>query len=281
MPKAKAGTNSYMVAGYGEQADRIRLLLVTRASGEKSQSAWLINRIQEAFFELYGDAKPEDVLREQANPPDAWERTSPMITPELLAAAVPDASDADVALYAPALDAACTRFNISDVNEQADFIAQTAHESEAFTHVAENLNYGAAGLLANFSRHFDKNSAADYARQPERIANRVYANRYGNGDEDSGDGWRYRARGLIGITFKANYNACGTALGLDLINHPELLEQPTNAALSAGWFWTSKNLNALAEAGDFVAESEKINGGDNGLADREDRRTTVLAAFQA
>jgi putative chitinase len=115
---------------------------------------------------------------------------------------------------------------------------------------------------------FTKDSAAKCARQPEKIANIAYANRYGNGDEISGDGWRYRGRGVMQITFKENYKACGVALGLDLIKFPELLEQPLNIFRSAGWYWTTRKLNDLADKGDFLAITKIINGGTLGIEDR-------------
>ena len=151
----------------------------------------------------------------------------------------------------------------------AMFLAQVAHESGGLLHVSENLNYSAEALLACFPSHFDSDTAEDYARQPERIADCCYADRMGNGNEASGDGWSYRGRGLIQITGRANYAACGAALGLDLIAHPELLETPANAALSAAWFWASHGCNGLADAGDFVGITKRINGGVNGLADRQ------------
>ncbi len=117
--------------------------------------------------------------------------------------------------------------------------------------------------------------AQTYARQPEKIANRAYAGRLGNGDEQSGDGWQYRGRGIIQITGRGNYQEVGAALGLPLEAQPELLEQPDNAALSAGWFWKSHLLNPLADHqtddiddADFVTITTKINGGTVGLADR-------------
>jgi putative chitinase len=280
MPKANAGKHSWQVSAYGEQADRIRLLLVARAAGEKSQSWWVINRIREAFVELYGDADPEQVMTQQINPPEEWENTM-TITTDLLSEAVPDATEANIALYAPALDAACIQFSIDSPLRLAGFISQVAHESGSFCSVSENLNYSAEALLATFPSHFDEDSAADYARQPEKIANRVYANRMGNGDEASGDGWAFRGGGLIQDTGRDNHQLCGDALGIDLINHPELLQTPQYAALSAAWFWSTHNLNALADAGDVEGMTREINGGLNGLADRQSRYATALAAFQS
>jgi putative chitinase len=158
------------------------------------------------------------------------------------------------------LQAACDKYSITASLDLAAFLATVGVESGRLTATVENLNYSAAGLLSTFAKYFDAASAARYERQPQRIANRVYGNRYGNGDEASGDGWKYRGRGLIGITFHDNYAACGKALDLDLIAHPELLEQPNDAALSAGWFWHNNKLSALA--GDFLAVSRAVNCGN-------------------
>jgi putative chitinase len=121
-----------------------------------------------------------------------------------------------------------------------------------------------------FKHHFTADEVGTYAHHPEAIANRLYEDRLGNGDEDSGDGWKYRGRGLIQVTGKKNYLACGTALRQDLIGHPEILELPMFAALSAGWFWHSHNLNELADEGHFEGITEIINGGLTGESKREE-----------
>ena len=112
-------------------------------------------------------------------------------------------------------------------------------------------------------------TALRIARRQEDIANLTYAGRMGNGDAASGDGWRYRGRGLIQITGRANYIACGEGLSLDLIKQPELLEKPQHACMSAAWFWATKGLNTLADAGQFDKITQRINGGQNGAADRQ------------
>jgi putative chitinase len=159
------------------------------------------------------------------------------------------------------------RFKITEPIHIAAFLAQAGHESAQLSMVEENLNYSSNGLRSVFSKYFTIDQADEYAREPEKIANRVYANRMGNGDEASGDGWRYRGKGLIQITGKHNHEKCGQALGLDLIAHPELLLETINAALSAGWFWYSRGLNGLA--GDIRAVTKVVNGGTNGLDDRQ------------
>ena len=169
------------------------------------------------------------------------------------------------------ISATFEKYEINSVLRKSHFLAQIAVESADFTHVRENLNYSAKALLATFPTHFNKNEAELYARQPVKIGNRAYANRLGNGDEASGDGYKFRGAGYIQITGKINFMGVGKALNIDLINHPELLEQPQYAMLSAGFFWNDRNLNAIADkSGDDVTRITKIiNGGLNGLKDRQ------------
>jgi putative chitinase len=192
----------------------------------------------------------------------------PNVTPTQLQAIVPTLSASRATELCVPLVATFQEFGLSTVARRAAFIAQAAHESTGFSTFIENLNYSAGALNRVWPSRFPLAIAAQYARQPERIANRAYANRIGNGDEASGDGWRYRGRGVFQLTGKANYAACGAALRLDLIGHPELLEQPMNAFRSAGWFWNSKVLSPLADMGAFNEITRRINGGYNGLADR-------------
>lgn len=183
-------------------------------------------------------------------------------------------------VYVDPLNDAISRFAIDTTHEVASFLAQVAHESAQLTRTVENLNYSAEGLLKTWPKRFTAELAAQVARQPERIANIVYANRCGNGDAASGDGYKYRGRGLIQITFLDNYRACGAALGLPLVQQPERLAEPEYAALSAGWFWQAKNLNQYADDDDIRAETHIINGGEAGLAQRQaffDKAIQVLA----
>jgi putative chitinase len=166
------------------------------------------------------------------------------------------------------LQATCDKYHINTPLRIAAFLATIGVESARLTAVVENLNYSAEGLLSTFPKYFNAVEAAQYERQPQRIANRVYANRYGNGNEASGDGWKYRGRSLICVTFRDNYASCGKAISLPLDSHPELLEQPCNAALAAGWFWDAHNLNPLADAGKFEGITRAINGGLNGYSER-------------
>jgi putative chitinase len=165
------------------------------------------------------------------------------------------------------------KYSINTVQRQRHFIAQIQHESINFSAVIENLNYSAAALLATFPKHFTAAEANEYARKPEKIGNRAYANRLGNGDEASGEGFKFRGRGFLQITGKSNYVDIGKSLGLDLITHPELLEQPKYAMLSAGWFWNSRNLNTVADISkdDVTKVTKIINGGVIGLKDRQDK----------
>lgn len=161
--------------------------------------------------------------------------------------------------------------------QTAAFLAQTAHESAQFNILQENLNYGARGLLVTFGKYFTQEQAADYERQPARIGNRVYANRMGNGDELSGDGFKYRGRGILQVTGKNNYRACSLALFSDeniLLKNPELLLEKPNALNSALWFWNSNNLKSVT---DFETLTRRINGGVNGLADRQKYYSRALS----
>lgn len=160
------------------------------------------------------------------------------------------------------------RYQINTNLRLAAFLAQVAHESMCFKRLEENLYYSAKGLLATFPKHFNAEQAKQYERMPHLIAARAYANRMGNGDEASMDGWKYRGRGLIQITGKENYARCGKELGLLLLDEPDLLCVAKYAALSAGWFWKTAGLNGLADQAKLGAITIKINGGENGLAER-------------
>lgn len=172
--------------------------------------------------------------------------------------------------WTPALNETMQKYQINNKHRIAAFLAQVAHESGGFKFVVENLNYSADALLRVFPKYFPNKELADaYARQPEKIANRVYANRMGNGDEASGDGWFRRGRGLIQLTGTDNQVAFGMECDVDTITRPELLEQPQYAALSAGWFWNSRNINPVADTDNIKEVTRLVNGGYNGLADRE------------
>jgi len=199
------------------------------------------------------------------------------ITREQFATALyEDSTDEDINKVYPALAAAMKEFEIDSPKRIAMFLAQCAHESAYFGTTRENLNYSADGLKKIFPKYFKDRDAQDYHRQPEKIANVVYSGRMGNGDEDSGDGWRYCGRGFIQLTGKSNYDACGKALGVDLSENPQYLETPEGAARSAAWFWKKNGLNQFADAGDIKGATKRINGGFIGLEDRTEIYEEVL-----
>jgi putative chitinase len=152
----------------------------------------------------------------------------------------------------------------------AHFFAQLDHES-GLKPISENLNYSSSGLIRIFRKYFTDLEAIQFQRQPQRIANRVYANRMGNGNEASGDGWKYRGRGFIQITGKENYAKLSKATGIDFVNNPDLLLQETNSMISACWFWNTNKLSILADRNDIVGITRRINGGLNGLEDRKQK----------
>jgi len=159
------------------------------------------------------------------------------------------------------------KYNISTTQRQAAFIGQCQHESNNFRTLEENLHYSADGLMRTWPSRFPSADVAEqFANNPEKIANKVYSGRLGNTEE--GDGWAFHGRGIIQLTGKDLYTACGAALGVDFIGNPELLVQPKYAALSAGWFWNKKGLNDLADKKDYPEMTKRINGGLLGLADR-------------
>lgn len=205
--------------------------------------------------------------------------------------------------WLPHVQAAMERFGINTKNQVAAWLAQTAHESAGYTALTENLNYSADTMATVWSTRFavqepdpkrpgktkakkndkGKNIPNKFAlalhRKPEMIANAVYSNRMGNGNIESGDGWKFRGRGLKQLTGQDNHRACSAGLGVDLVANPDLLLEPQYAALSAAWFWSVNKCGPIADSGDFVALTKKINGGTIGLDDRQKRYKAVLAAM--
>jgi putative chitinase len=168
-----------------------------------------------------------------------------------------------------ALEQLLPDYDINTPKRAAAFLAQCAHESGGFKFIKENLNYKAASLRKVFPKYFPTDElAAAYAMKPEKIANRVYANRMGNGDEASGDGYRYCGRGLIQLTGKQNYTNFGESLEISPEEVSEYLATFEGAAQSACWFWETNNLNKWADADDVVKMTKIINGGTIGLEDR-------------
>jgi len=181
-----------------------------------------------------------------------------------------------------AINATFEKFDISTPERQACFLGQCAHESGGFTALSENLNYSAASLCRVWPKRFPTvTDGQNYERNPQKIANKVYANRMGNGDEESGEGFAYRGRGLIQLTGKSNYEACGEAIGVDLVSNPDLVATPEYAALSAGWFWDKNNLNKFADENDMTGLTKKINGGTHGIEDRVARTQLALDILSA
>ena len=161
-------------------------------------------------------------------------------------------------------------YEINTPKRIAAFMAQCGHESGGFVWLTENLNYSAAGLMKTFAKYFpDQATAIAYARQPDKIANKVYANRMGNGNEASGDGAKFKGRGLIQVTGKDNYFWFASSLGITPEEASEYMQTFEGAAQSACWYWEQASQNKLADAGDILTMTKRINGGTIGLADRQ------------
>ncbi|MHB9328047.1 glycoside hydrolase family 19 protein [Phytobacter ursingii] len=177
-------------------------------------------------------------------------------------------------------------FGINTPLREAHFLAQIGTESRGWRAVVESLDYSVAGLaifrdrLTAAQREKLGRKPGELALSPARqaeISNIVYGGRYGNTQPD--DGWKYRGRGLKQVTFKANYDTCGKALGLDLVNNPDLLLLDQNAARSAGWFWSANSCNSFADKDDIVGLTKRINGGTNGLDDRKARYSVAKSVL--
>jgi putative chitinase len=160
-------------------------------------------------------------------------------------------------------------YGIDTPLKMAHFLAQTAHESGGFRLMEENLNYSSDRLMVVFPKYFRNVDARAYHRQPEKIANRVYANRMGNGDEASGDGYHFRGRGLIQLTGRNNYTLFAEENNLELDDAVNFLTSPEGAVQSAAWFWNRNDLNMLAEDDNLTAVTKRINGGTHGLEERK------------
>jgi len=178
----------------------------------------------------------------------------------------------------PLLAEVLPKYNINTSLRVAAFIAQCGHESSNFAVLEENLNYSADKLEQYFSKYFSKagRNAAEYAKQPAKIANIVYANRNGNGDIASGDGFRFRGRGLIQLTGKSNYMDFGKAVNLTLDETIVYLSTKKGGLESSCWFWSTRKLNDLADAKNMIELTKRINGGTNGLQDRLTKYNTAI-----
>lgn len=224
------------------------------------------------------------------------------LTCEVLAAACGLDHETAEAWLEP-INQTAARFSLAaNPSRLAMFLAQTGHESHGFARLIENMNYSADGLANTWpSRYAEKDARGSYVtvtvsgrtrkkpnakalalhRKPQDIANASYCGRMGNGPLASGDGWSFRGRGLIQLTGRELYIACGRGIGLDLTFQPHMLERPQWAALSAGWYWSQRGLNAAADAGDVERATKIINGGLIGLKDRKARFERALKVLNA
>ena len=175
---------------------------------------------------------------------------------ELIAAGV---NPTQAKVFAQPLAEAMARFEINTHLRRSAFIAQTMHESSSFTKLEESLWYTTAERINRVFR-VPLDAAQEYVKSPQKLANRVYANRLGNGPESSGDGWKFRGRGLIGLTGKDNYTRASKGLGVFYNISPESVSLPKHAALTSAWFWHIYNCNDPADRGDIDAVTRKING---------------------
>lgn len=205
-----------------------------------------------------------------------------MITLELLQQICPQTKRDKLERFVQPLNDICVYYEITQTPQRvACFLAQLAHESGGFNFIKENLNYGAKGLMTTFKKYFPTEELAkQYERKPEKIANRVYANRMGNGPEESGDGWKFCGRGLIQLTGKDNYTRFAASLDLPLDDCVAYMETPEGACSSAGWFWDNNGLNSYCDRGDFIGLTKRINGGTIGLQDRQHHYDVALKALQ-
>lgn len=182
--------------------------------------------------------------------------------------------------WTEALNNTFNKYQINTPNRKACFLGQCMHESGGFKFLRENLNYSAKALMNTWPSRFpDLETATAFERNPEKIANKVYGGRMGNTED--GDGWKYIGRGLIQLTGKDNYKAASEALGEDLVSNPQLVEEPRIAALTAGWFWNKRGLNELADQMDITTMTKRINGGNLGIADRQEKIKKVLTILSS
>jgi putative chitinase len=203
------------------------------------------------------------------------------------------ATPANAQKYLDPLNTAMQLYGINTKERVAGFLSQIGHESGALSRVVENLNYRVDALLSLFSRQriseddaraYGRNDAIKQPADQESLANILYGGVWGAknlGNTEYGDGWQYRGRGLKQLTGRYNYKVCGEALGIDLVDNPELLEQPLPAALSAAWFWRTKNLDQHADNQDIEKLTRAINGGTLGLDERKRLFAAAMTTLDA
>ena len=203
------------------------------------------------------------------------------VTLELLQKICPNTKASVLSRYVDPLNKVGEAFDLFQNNKRmAAFLAQVAHESGEFNFIQENLNYSAQSLYITFKKYFQSVDAAlPYAHKPEKIANKVYANRMGNGDEASGDGYAYCGRGLIQITGRQNYTKFAIAVDMTRDEVVNYMKTPEGALASAVWYWETNKLNAYADNDDFTGLTRRINGGIIGLEDRKRGYDLALAAL--
>jgi putative chitinase len=205
-----------------------------------------------------------------------------MITLDILRAICPKTKPAILEKYVEPINTVGEYYEMFENPRRiAGFLAQVAHESGGFTAIKENLNYSAKGLMTTFKKYFpDEATAKQYEKKPEKIANRVYANRMKNGPEESGDGYRFCGRGLIQLTGRDNYTKFAQALDMSIEDTIAYLETPNGALVSAAWFWDNNKLNQYCDRDDFITLTKRINGGTIGLEDRKHHYQIALNLLQ-
>jgi putative chitinase len=204
-----------------------------------------------------------------------------IITINLLREIAPKTKVSTLNTYVEPLNIVGNHFNLfQNPRRIAAFLAQVAHESGGFNFIRENLNYNAQALMRTWPRRFPTLQVAQqFARNPQKIANTVYANRMGNGSVESGDGWRFIGRGLIQLTGRDNYTRFANSINRTLDQTVAYLETPQGATASAGWFWDTNKLNIYADKNDFIGLTRRINGGTIGLKDRMHHYDLALKAL--
>jgi putative chitinase len=202
-------------------------------------------------------------------PPVPVESTGECFTIAMLKATSSKSAEGNLQIYVNTFNKVCETYAFTNNLRKSHFLSQCSHESAGFGVIEENLNYSSEGLRRIFPKYFPNDTIAnEYARQPEKIANRVYAGRMGNGPESSGDGWKYHGRGLIQLTGKENYTRFANAMKMSLDDVVSYLSTPEGAAMSAAWYWNSRAINTQADANNIQAVTRKVNGGLIGLDDR-------------